>query len=165
MLCAARHLLLAAELKACITTSVLACVMFFPIGCQQQNPHSGELADFKEVFPHRSPTDVEHPNSVMVAEGYSPVVFQVREPSTAHVIDLTTGQQIASAALGKGEMIYVSEDSGAFAGKRRLAAGPFEPGHRYGISVDVDSGQSWHNRAETANPHPVLPPATQPREP
>jgi hypothetical protein len=151
--------------RRCATRIAVACVAILMTGCQQQNPHSGELADFKEVFPHRSPTEVEHPKSVLVAEGYSPVVFQVREPSVAHVIDLTTGQEIASASVGKGEMVYVSEDTGAFAAKRQLLPGPFEPGHKYGISIDVDPGQSWHNRTEMPNPHPMLPPATQPREP
>jgi hypothetical protein len=105
------------------------------------------LADFREVFPHPITMPVEHPKATMVAQGPSPLVFQVREPSVARVIDLTTGQEITAAALGRGEMIYVSEETGVFAGKRKLAAGPFPPGHRYGISIDSDS--------ETQAPHPA----------
>jgi hypothetical protein len=138
---------------------LLAGVVVVAIGCQQQNPHAGELADFKEVFPHQSPTPVEHPKSVLVAEGVSPLVFQVREPSVVHVMDLTRGEEIVSASVGRDQMVYVSEDSGVFAGKQKLAAGPFAPGHRYGISLDTDSGQSWQTRTEA--PHPAPPPATQ----
>ena len=135
------------------------CLTVLSAGCQQPNPHAGDLADFKEVFPHPSPATVEHPKAVMVAEGPSPVVFQVHEPSVARVIDLTTGQEITAAALGKGEMIYVSEDTGVFAGKKKLVPGPFTPGHRYGISLDTDSGTNWQTRTES--PHPAPPPATQ----
>ena len=132
-------------------------------GCHHESkPADNELTDLQEAWPHRTPPVVEHPRSVMVAEGPSPVVFQVREPSRVHVLDLTTGQEIASAMVARGEMVYVSEDSGAFAGKQRLAAGPFAPGHRYGISIDTDSTESWQTRTEILHQPP--PPATQPRQ-
>jgi hypothetical protein len=153
------HLRRSASWKACTTIVLFASVAVVVVGCQQPNPHSGELADFREVFPHQSPATVEHPKSVMVAQGESPVVFQVREPSVARVMDLTSGQEITAAALGKGELIYVSEDTGVFAGGKKLVPGPFAPGHRYGISIDTDSGTSWQTRTEA--PHPAPPPATQ----
>jgi hypothetical protein len=141
---------------------LLATVATLASGCQQ-DPHKGELADFKEVFPRQSPTPVEQPKSVLVAQGLSPVVFQVQVPAVVHVLDLTNGQEIASASVNRGEIISVSEDSGAFVGKRRLAAGPFAPGHKYGITLDTDTRQSWQTRTEA--PHPAPPPATQSVQP
>jgi hypothetical protein len=145
-------------MRSAAVPCLLVCVATLASGCQQ-DPHKGELADFKEAFPRQSPTPVEHPKTVLVAEGLSPVVFQVQQPAVVHVLDLTNGQEIASASVSRGEIISVSEDSGAFAGKRRLAAGPFAPGHKYGISLDADTRQSWQTRTEA--PRPAPPPATQ----
>ena len=127
-----------------------------------------EDVELKEAWPRLSVQPVPHPTSVVVAEGPAPLVFQVREPTIAHVLDMTTGLEIGSAPVGRLQLVYVSETTGAFAGKIRVVAGPLPEGHRYAISVNVGSGEQWESKIEVLPPGPpasgrIIEPSTQPQ--
>ncbi len=143
----------------------VACVALATTGgCQSATDEKAKAReDFRESWAHRTPPGVtDHPKSVLVAKGPSPLVFQMLEPGMVHIFDTTIGQEIASAPVGRGALVYVSEQSGAFASNNRLVAGPFAPGHQYGISVDVSQDESWNSRTQTPPP-PRLLPATRPQ--
>lgn len=137
-------------------------------GCRPNKPPLREHVELKEAWPRESVPPVPHPTSVVVAEGPAPLVFQVREPTVAHVLDMTTGLEIGSGPVGRLQLVYVSETTGAFAGKVRLVAGPLPEGHRYAISLNVGSGEQWESKIEVLPPGPpargiVEQPATQPQ--
>ena len=115
-------------------------------GCRTDKPQTPEQAALKEAWPRESVQPVQHPTSVVVAEGPAPLVFQVREPTIAHILDMTSGLEIGSGPARRLELVYVSEKTGAFAGKVRLVAGPLPEGHRYAISVNVGSGAKWESK-------------------
>ena len=146
-----------------------ACVA--AAGChsgQSESEKEKAKEDFREAWAHRAPPpEASHPKSVVVAQGPSPLVYQVQEPCTVHIIDATTGIELVTTAAGRQALVYVSEETGAFVSGHRLAPGPFSPGHHYAISVEVGQEDSWHSRVGTVPVPPPLPPrvvTSQPAE-
>lgn len=128
---------------------MIACVAAgAAAGCHSgQNEKEKAREDFREAWAHRTPPEaMQQPKAVIVAQGPSPLVYQVLEPCTVHIIDATTGAEIATAAAKKQGLVYVSEETGAFVNGDRVAPGPFNRGHRYAISVEVAQEQSWSSQ-------------------
>jgi hypothetical protein len=142
-------------MKEVSNSMIVACVaagaagMGLTAGChsgQSESEREKEKAkeDFREAWAHRAPPpEASHPTSVVVAQGPSPLVYQAQEPCTVHIVDTTTGAEIATAAAKKLGMVYVSEETGAFVNGDRVAPGPFNRGHRYAISVDMPHDETW----------------------
>ena len=144
----------------------VACVaVASAAGCHSAPAPADKQArqDLRDAWARRTPGDLQHPTSVTVAQGRSPVVYQVQEPVVVHITDTTAGKEIATASAARGSLVYVSEDTGAFANGRRLVAGPFVAGHDYAISVDVEQDQPWTSQRNVAT-RPTLLPATRPRQ-
>src|SRR5882724_3798942 len=93
----------------------VTCVALAAAGCQSTSPEKKAREDLVDAWARHAPGDVQHPGTVLVAQGRSPVVFQVQEPVTVHIMDTTVGKEIATASAARGSLVYVSEDTGAFA--------------------------------------------------
>ena len=134
------------------TSCVSTLLLMIAGGCgptvSQQRAQRQE--DFRDAFVHRdvdsASHELSHPKNVLVAQGYSPVVFDVREASTVHVMDLTSGVEIASTAAGKEEYVSVNEQNGVLVGNRRVVAGPLPKGHEFGILLDVAGDESFKSK-------------------
>ncbi len=146
---------------ACVATGAAGAAVM-TAGCHSgQSEKDKAKEDFREAWSHRTPPeDASHPKSVVVAQGPSPLVYQVNEPCTVHIVDTTTGAEITSAEVKRQGMVYLSEQTGAFVNGNRIVPGPFSPGHRYAISVDVGQEQSWSVQKKEAVPPPRLAPVT-----
>ena len=129
-------------------------------GCHSgQSEKEKAQEDFREAWAHQSPSgNTSHPRSVVVAQGPSPLVYQVQEPCTVRIADTTTGAEIVTAAAKKLGMVYVSEETGAFVNGNRIVPGPFNRGHRYSISVELPDEEKWGSYVRTQPP----PAASQP---
>jgi hypothetical protein len=140
-----------------------ACVA--AAGChsgQSESEKEKAKEDFREAWAHRAPPpEASHPKSVVVAQGPSPLVYQVQEPCTVHVVDTTTGAEIATAAARKLGMVYVSEETGAFVNGERVVPGPFNHGHRYSISVDMPHDETWGSYLKFKPPQVTSQPSGQ----
>ena len=142
-------------------------------GCQQQSQRTmAEREDARAAWQHTSVSGagaVAHPQSVTVAEGSAPLVYQVPHAGVAHVRDATSGQEIAAGAVERGTLLRVDEDRGVFANGQRLRPGPLPAGHAYSISLDLDQADTWRSRIlapRPAKPAVVAPPQqTQPAAP
>ena len=141
---------------------MIACVVTGTVGCRSEKSDKEKAReDFRAAWAHRTPPQAaEHPTSMVVAQGASPLVFQVQEPCTVHIIDATTGAEVASGAAKKQGLVYVSEETGAFINGDRVAPGPFNPGHQSAISGEVGRDESWCSRVRV-EPAPK-PAASQP---
>jgi hypothetical protein len=146
---------------ACVATGT-AGVALVGAGChtgQSESEKAKAREDFQEAWAHRTPEEASHPKSMLVAQGRSPLVYQVREACTVHITDTTTGAEIVTAAGKKDGMVYVSEETGAFVNGNRVVRGPFAPGHRYAISIDTPQDEGWGSYAGRQKP----PAASQPQ--
>lgn len=129
-------------------------------GCQ---PHRQQVdrTDMRDVWRHPGAgAGVAHPGSVTIAQGPGPLVCQVQQSGTLHVMDATTGGELAVTTAQPGTIIWVDEDKGVFANKRQIRPGPLARGHEYSISVDVETANDWRTGVEA--PKPAPPPASQP---
>ena len=142
---------------ACVATGAAA-------GCRTERADKEQAKEeFREAWARPTPEGaLEHPKTVVVARGVSPLVFQVQEPCRVHIVDTTTGAELASAEAGKLGLVYVSEEKGAFVSGKRVSAGPLPPGHAYAISVDVEQGESFKSEKKVLTAPKA--PASQPGE-
>jgi hypothetical protein len=137
-----------------------------PSAEEQQRAKTQE--DFRDSFVRREvdgkPTqEVSHPKRVVVAQGRSPVVFQLREPAMVHVMDLTAGTEIVALDGRRDQWVSVNEDTGVLVGTQHVAPGPLSGGHEFGILLDVGgSGESFQSNVTT---DPVAPPRLAPYQP
>jgi hypothetical protein len=136
------------------------------VGCgpsAQEQQRAKAQEDFRESFARHDvdmqSEDVLHPNRVLVAQGRSPVVFGVREPVKAHVVDLTTGAELVATNVGREQFISVNEETGVLVGTQRIVSGPLPQGHEFGILVDVSGDESFKSKVTT---NPVPPPRMKP---
>lgn len=143
---------------ACNNFAVACVTALVGTACQPKPADRQAREDLRDAWARKTPGDLQHPGAVLVAQGRSPLVFQVQEPAVVHITDTTVGKEIASATAGRGSLVYVSEDTGAFANGQRLVAGPFVAGHTYAISVDVEQDQAWSSRKQAASRPALLPP-------
>lgn len=142
-----------------LQTSTACVVGALALGCSQQQPAARE--DLRDVWRGSGSIGaVEHPGSVAVARGFSPLVYQVRQAGVLHVTDATSGAELASAVVQPGTIVWVDEDKGVFAGKQKLRPGPLADGHAYLMSMDVNNADEW--KAGVQVPRPAPPPPTQP---
>ena len=143
------------------SSAVLFVASCGPSAQEQQRDKAEE--DFRDGFARHEvdvqSRDVEHPSRVLVARGHSPVVFEVREPVKAHMVDLTTGAEIVATDVGRDQFVSVNEDTGVLVGNRRIVPGPLPEGHEFGILVDVSGDESFNSKITT---NPVPPPRMKP---
>jgi len=124
-------------------------------GCHSEQADREQQAkeDLRDAWVRQTPSaDASHPKSTVVAQGPSPLVYQALEPCTVHIVDTTTGAEIATAVAKKQGLVYVSEETGAFVNGNRVVPGPFRPGHRYAISIDFSQEDSWGTYIRTQPP-------------
>jgi len=139
----------------CGTAALLA-------GCAQpKQPVNRE--EMREVWQHPgSSGTVARPSSVTVAQGPSPLVYQVQQAGRLHVTDATSGAELATALVQPGTIVWADEDRGIFANKQKLRSGPLPGGHPYSMSLDIEAADDW--RAGVQAPRPARLPATRPAE-
>lgn len=129
------------------------------LGCQQQPKVDRE--EMRDVWQHPGAGGaVAHPNSVILAQGPSPVVYQVQQSGTVHIMDTTNGIELAAVTVPAGTIVWIEEDKGVFANKQKLRPGPLPGGHQYSISLDVEAADAWRTGVEA--PKPAPPAASQP---
>jgi len=124
------------------------------IGCSQPAREPQYSAQDKQLFwrPDQSTPAVSHPDSVLLAKGPAPLVYQVQQPGDVTVTDLTSGKQLARASVRPGTIVWVDQDHGVSAGEDHLRPGPLPDGHTYGISVATDTTDSWRTGAGVVRP-------------
>jgi hypothetical protein len=131
-----------------------------PSAQEQQRAKAQE--DFREAFVRRDVDpqshEISHPDRVLVAQGHSPLIFDVREPAKAHVVDLTTGAEIASAEVGREQFVSVNEENGVLVGTRRVMPGPLPEGHEFGILLETSGEESFKTKIDAPAPPPRLTP-------
>lgn len=131
------------------------------LGCQQQQKQKVDREDLRDVWNHPGAGGaVVHPNSVTVAQGPSPLLYQVQQSGTLHVTDTTNGNELATTIVQPGTIVWIDEDKGVFANKEKLRPGPLPGGHQYSISFDVEAADAWQTGVEA--PKPAPPAASQP---
>ena len=139
---------------ACVAASAAGVVV---AGCQSEQAERERKAkeDLRDAWVRPTPVgDASHPRSVVVAQGPSPLVYQATEACTVHIVDSSTGAEIATAVARKQALVYVSEETGAFVNGERVVPGPFNRGHRYSISIDLPQENSWGSSV-TRQPPPA----------
>ena len=154
---------------ASMVTAASGCV---PSAEEQQRAQLRQ--DFRESFAHHDPTSggtqaVSHPQRIVVAQGRSPVVFDVRVPAMVHIFDLTAGAEIASAEAGRDQWVSVNQDKGVVVGGRRVLEGPLPEGHEFAIQLETANDDSFQSQGGI-NAAPPPPPTryentTQPASP
>ena len=150
--------------RARIATLCIITPAALLVGCAQQPKQAATRDEMREAWQHPGSTGtVAHPSSITVAQGLSPLVYQVRQTGRLHVSDSTTGTELASALVQPGTIIWVEEDKGIFANKQNLRPGPLPAGHPYSMSLDIEAADDW--RAGVQAPRPAPLPATRPAEP
>jgi hypothetical protein len=124
-----------------------------PSGEEQQRNQLRE--EFRDSFAHRDPTaagnqqEVSHPKRVVVAQGRSPVVYDVRTPALAHVMDLTSGTELIAVNVTRDQWVSVNEENGILVGSRHILPGPLPSGHEFAILLDVGGDESYQSQAGT----------------
>lgn len=136
-------------------------VLAMGAGCQPSHSSSDQeqRAAMREAWKRPAEPAVEHPQSMVVAQGQSPLVYQAQQAGTFHVMDLTTNEPVATASVGGGTILSINEAKGVFADERRLRPGPMPGGHSYSIVLDLDPSDVWRVGVEAPKPRP---PASQP---
>jgi hypothetical protein len=129
------------------------------LGCQQRPQVDRE--EMREVWQHPGAGGaVAHPNSVIVAQGASPLLYQVQQAGTLHVTDTTNGSELATTVVQPGTIVWIDQDKGIFANKQKLRPGQLPGGHQYSISFDLETADAWRTGVEA--PRPAPPAASQP---
>ncbi len=137
------------------------------VGCAQ---HAARPSSADDGLPPQDPTTiwnsphfegVNHPTTVVAAEGPPPLFYNLKRGDRVRVVDSTTGKELASA-IAAGPAIVNVQTSGVFIGEQRFHAGGIAADHMYQVLLDVAPEQSWRTGVQVA---PVRPPAmTRPAE-
>lgn len=127
------------------------CAAAGATGCQS-GAKTDERADFRDAWQRPASGAIARPQSVVVAQGPSPLVFQARQSGMIHVTDLTSGQELASGPVTPGTLVWVNEDKGVFVNDGRIRPGPLPAGHSYGIVIDIDQDNSWRSGVQAPRP-------------
>ena len=124
------------------------------IGCRQSKSLQPDQQEEARAVWQSSTANgaVEHPRSVMVARGPSPLVYQAQQSAVAHISDSTTGREIAALPVSRGSLLWVDESKGVYCDGRILRPGPMPGGHAYTISLDLEQNESWRTSVQTPKP-------------
>ena len=120
-------------------------------GCQPEQKHD-YAADFRDSWQSPASAGVEHPRSLAVAQGSSPLFYRGQQAGILHITDVTTGTELASTPVGSGSIVWVNEATGVFADSQKLRAGPLPGGHTYSMTLELDPSSTWRSRVEAPRP-------------
>jgi hypothetical protein len=114
-------------------------------GCQSATKPPEKFDPSVWESPHAG--SVGGSESVMVAEGSLPLVYQAMQSHPIHITDVTTHAQVAQVELRMLDIVRV-DVRGIYVGDKQITGGPLAKDHQYMVYMDPapgEQGVQWQN--------------------